>query len=338
MDPDPPPPSAPRKVKFAPKAPARSRTPKPPAAKIEAADDDGDEDEAARRRLSRRINENLSRRNAKAESKSSDQVTFSLNAPLTILRTYGKQYDKSDSADPETLYGTSEAAKTKKEAPDVMQKLDRTISTSGQGFNENYVDFSNSALAVKTKREYKEPWDYHHTYCPITLPWRRPYSGNPEILDKAEFEDASEYDENTVSSASDLGLLDLDDTPGMLLFKFPSNLPLDNSRPPRSSKGKEIAGSSLNQEREHPSEKGCKLEELPEGLMGKMLVYKSGAVKLKLGDVLYDVSPGSDCSFAQRVMTINTANHECCELGELSKRAVVTPDIDSLMDNLIDLG
>ncbi|GER46539.1 DNA-directed RNA polymerase III subunit RPC4 [Striga asiatica] len=325
MDPDPPP-SAPRKVKFAPKAPAR-RTPKPPAAKIVAEDDDGD-DEAARQRLSRRINENLSRRNAKAENKSSDQVTFSLNAPSTILRTYGKQYLKSDLADPETLDSTSDAAKTKKETPDDMQKLVRSISTSGQGFSENYVDFSNSALAVKTKREYKEPWDYHHTYYPTTLPWRKPYSGNPEILDKAEFEDAPEYDENT----------DLDDTPGMLLFKFPSNLPLDNSRPPRSSKGKEIAGSSVTQEREHSSKKGCKLEELPEGLMGKMLVYKSGAVKLKLGDVLYDVSPGSDCSFAQSVMTINTANHECCELGELSKRAVVTPDIDSLLDNVIDLG
>lgn len=37
-------------------------------------------------------------------------------------------------------------------------------------------------------------------------------------------------------------------------------------------------------------EKSCRLEELPSGFMGKMLVYKSGAVKLKLGDTLYDVS------------------------------------------------
>jgi DNA-directed RNA polymerase III subunit RPC4 len=38
------------------------------------------------------------------------------------------------------------------------------------------------------------------------------------------------------------------------------------------------------------SNKGCGLEELPDGYMGKMLVYKSGAIKLKLGDALYDVS------------------------------------------------
>lgn len=30
---------------------------------------------------------------------------------------------------------------------------------------------------------------------------------------------------------------------------------------------------------------------MPGGYMGKMLVYKSGAVKLKLGETLFDVSP-----------------------------------------------
>lgn len=38
------------------------------------------------------------------------------------------------------------------------------------------------------------------------------------------------------------------------------------------------------------SQKPCHLESLPAGLIGKMIVYKSGAVKLKLGDTIYDVS------------------------------------------------
>ncbi|GFQ05069.1 DNA-directed RNA polymerase iii subunit rpc4 [Phtheirospermum japonicum] len=181
--------------------------------------------------------------------------------------------------------------------------------------------------------------DYHHSNYPITLPLRRPYSGNPELLDKAEFEEALEYDEKALSSASDLGLLEQDDdTPRMLFFQLPSNLPLGSSHPSRASKGKEIVGSSVNRDRGYSFKKDCSLEELPEGYMGKMLVYKSGAVKLKLGNILYDVSPGSDCVFAQSVMAINAANKQCCELGELNKRAVVTPDIDSLVDNVIDLG
>jgi hypothetical protein len=35
------------------------------------------------------------------------------------------------------------------------------------------------------------------------------------------------------------------------------------------------------------------LEMLPEGFLGKLLVYESGAVKLKLGDVIFDVSATS---------------------------------------------
>lgn len=39
-----------------------------------------------------------------------------------------------------------------------------------------------------------------------------------------------------------------------------------------------------------PVEKSVDLKALPEGFMGKLLVYKSGAVKMRLGEVLYDVS------------------------------------------------
>ncbi|CDP20758.1 unnamed protein product [Coffea canephora] len=36
-----------------------------------------------------------------------------------------------------------------------------------------------------------KPWDYYTNY-PVTLPLRRPYSGDPEHLDQEEFGDASE--------------------------------------------------------------------------------------------------------------------------------------------------
>lgn len=67
----------------------------------------------------------------------------------------------------------------------------------------------------------------------------------------------------------------------MLLFKLPA-LPL--VRQSISVKGKEKVGS------QEASSKGCNLENLSGGYMGKMLVYKSGGVKLKLGENLFDVS------------------------------------------------
>lgn len=62
-----------------------------------------------------------------------------------------------------------------------------------------------------------------------------------------------------------------------------------------ASRGMDIVGKSMlsRKKNEH-------LEDLPAGHMGKMLVYKSGAVKLKLGDILYDVSEmylNIDCIF-----------------------------------------
>jgi DNA-directed RNA polymerase III subunit RPC4 len=54
--------------------------------------------------------------------------------------------------------------------------------------------------------------------------------------------------------------------------------------------GPEVKESSRPSGGARGIEKTCRLDELPAGYMGKVLVYRSGAVKLKLGDTLYDVS------------------------------------------------
>ena len=74
----------------------------------------------------------------------------------------------------------------------------------------------------------------------------------------------------------------------MLFVQLPPTLPLFKRS--TSAKGKEKVGSSTPSEKVGAAKKGGGLEELSEGYMGKMLVYKSGAVKFKLGDALYDVS------------------------------------------------
>ncbi len=40
---------------------------------------------------------------------------------------------------------------------------------------------------------------------------------------------------------------------------------------------------------------GCSLKELPSGSIGRLLVYKSGKVKLLMGQVTMDVAPGLPC-------------------------------------------
>lgn len=49
------------------------------------------------------------------------------------------------------------------------------------------------------------------------------------------------------------------------------------------------------------------------------------------------VTPGLNCVFAQDVVAVNTAEKQCCVVGELDKRAVLTPDVDSVLNSMADL-
>lgn len=66
--------------------------------------------------------------------------------------------------------------------------------------------------------------------------------------------------------------------------------------------------------------------------MGKILVYKSGKVKMKLGDVHFDGAAGSNLSFAQEAVAVDTREKLYSSLGEVGKVAIVTPDIGCLLD------
>ncbi|KAJ4956588.1 hypothetical protein NE237_013371 [Protea cynaroides] len=291
--PDTPPPSR-RKVKFLPKAPRR--TSKPTETKTEIVQDAED---AQTRKLLQRLTATSKRRESKVETAA--QVTFCPGASRS-LRTYNMPKAGSTSS---SEIGSEPSVFNSDDSVDVSQVSDQ-----------------------KMKKGYVEPWNYS-SYYPVTLPLRRPGSGNPEVLDAEEFWEAaadSEYDETAINPAVELGLMEESEEPRMMLFQLPASFPLVKRS--ASAKGMETAATSKSFKSVDPAEKGCSLEELPPGFMGKMLVYKSGATKLKLGDILYDVSPGSNCVFDQDVVAINTEDKSCCLLGPLDKHAVVTPDVD----------
>lgn len=338
---------SPRKVRFAPKSPPR-RKPKTTAPQPVVAEE---EDEAKRAQyLLRRVNEKLRRQGPKVEKTSSVQVVFGPGAatPSDTIRTFGVPRDGNSDK--------SSGMELKVSTPDHEEIAVSSASTTKPDETNGYFADATDDSAQIRKR-YKEPWDYVHSYYPTTLPLRKPHSGDPEILDEAEFGEAStnlEYDEKTINPASELGLLEESEKARMFLFQLPANLPLVKQS--ASAKGKEIVGNSTSLEGIYASAKGkqvarsslssksigtsehsCRLEDLAGGHMGKMLVYKSGAIKLKLGEILYDVSPGLDCTCVQDVVAINTVDKHCYALGELGKRVIVTPDVDSLLDSMIAL-
>ncbi|KAL9412018.1 hypothetical protein AB3S75_045596 [Citrus x aurantiifolia] len=322
MDQDPDKPSGSgRKVRFAPKAPPPSRQPKVTApTPVPRPESKHEDPEAEAQRLLRQFNEANARRRPKVEKKSS-QVAFGAgDSSSPSIKLFGPRREVSSAkgTESEIIDSTSDERQIVNFSP-VTAREDRSAPIS-----------SDASSTQKIKEDYKEPWNYD-TYYPTTLPWRKPNSGDPEVLDREEFGENtrnSEYDENSVNSAADLGLLDESENRKLFFFQLPKKLPLDKR--PASTKGKEKAESSKPLGRTD-APKDLDLSKLPGGYMGKMLVYKSGAVKFKLGDTLFDVSAGSDCSFAQDLVVMDVKDKTCCVLGQLDKLAVVSPDIDSFL-------
>lgn len=76
--------------------------------------------------------------------------------------------------------------------------------------------------------------------------------------------------------------------------------------------------------------KGSVLRQLEEGQIGKVLRYRSGRVKLQLGDTLFDLDMGLDPGYLQELMSV-TANREqrsgnMINLGPIQAKLKATPD------------
>ncbi|XP_056166483.1 DNA-directed RNA polymerase III subunit rpc4-like isoform X4 [Syzygium oleosum] len=256
--------AAPRKVRFAPKAPP-VRRPKPAVVKTEVRDED--DDEAKAKDLLRHFNEGILKEKPKFERKvAPSQIAFGYGGTSSSLKSYHAQRDQN---------------------------------------NVNSYQGSSSGPGLRGEKEYREPWLLSCN------------SSSKETIFR--------------KSSQDDGSLE----PSMFFIQLPPTIPM--AKRLTAAEGNETTESSTSSEVLGCSEKSCSLDELSAGLMGKMLVYRSGAVKLKLGDTLYDVSSGLDCVFAQDVVAINKTEKHFCVVGELNKRAILTPDVGSILDGMNEL-
>ncbi|KAL9242160.1 hypothetical protein vseg_016186 [Gypsophila vaccaria] len=246
--------------------------------------------------------------------------------------------DNAESAEAKELMRRFQESLTTKPKAERKVESSRVAFGYGNSYNGNFSSYQDypSVSTLKEDDEYREPWNYYG-YYPTTVPLRRPYSGDPEILNEEEFGEVSVYDEEKINPATELGFMDENLEPKMLFFQLPRGLPM-TKRAAAAEAEEASASNSKPPGGAHPTERPCGFNDLKSGLMGKLLVYKSGAVKLKLGDTEYDVSPGSDCGFAQDVVAVNVDKKHCCAVGEITKHAILTPDVDSILDSLPDLG
>ncbi|KAJ0909792.1 putative DNA-directed RNA polymerase III subunit RPC4 [Helianthus annuus] len=321
MDTDPPAPTPSSRKKLTKSSKKPKFTPKPPVQRrrlVLTKSDSSDDDSETEQEFLRTVIERLRSGGAKVEKKPSDNVTTS----------HGTGSSKTH--EPPKKEGNSKSRYNLRETSGKKVTFSSATATKAEVTDHMLVD-DESGSSTDSENEYKEPWDPYSNY-PVSLPLRPVGSGNPEVLNVEEFGKHDEYDETKINSALELGLSGPDDgdKKQLIFFQFPEHLPLDQV--PDSSKGKETAGSSTN-----ASNKRVGLKDLPNGHIGKMLVYKSGAIKLKLGDIIFDVSSGTPCGSDQSAAMMDMESKDCCVLGKVNKRAVVTPDLNSMLDKINQL-
>lgn len=81
----------------------------------------------------------------------------------------------------------------------------------------------------------------------------------------------------------------------------------------------------------------CTFNNLEEGQIGKIQLYKSGKVKLLIGDTHYDLSIGSLSNYRQDVISISTNQEEhigtMIHLGEIQTKLIATPNWENLCED-----
>lgn len=154
---------------------------------------------------------------------------------------------------------------------------------------------------------------------PMTIPIGQVRYGDPKdetqrLLPQYIEERLAEVDSDVgceEGTAEELGFHSESDTSNGMLFQLPSMFPV-------STKADDCRED---------------MSVLPEGRIGKLLIHKSGRVRLKMGDVLMDVNCGTPWPFHQQLVAINVREDggHCVFLGNVKKRAICTLNISQLL-------
>ncbi|KAJ8379966.1 hypothetical protein SKAU_G00007440 [Synaphobranchus kaupii] len=120
---------------------------------------------------------------------------------------------------------------------------------------------------------------------------------------------------------------------------LPGQPPTEDVRPVKkevhSEDGKTLMKTEDSQE-EAEEDNNCCLGQLHEGLVGRLLVRKSGRVQLILGQITLDLALGTPCSFLQELVSVATGEGRIGDLsvlGHIKHKLVCSPDFQALLEN-----
>ncbi|XP_037113955.1 DNA-directed RNA polymerase III subunit RPC4 [Syngnathus acus] len=203
------------------------------------------------------------------------------------------------------------------------------LAVTGWGFKE---EFSAPTIKIE-KMDEDDPMEpaveikEEHEETPIKKPeatFKPPPLPEPDVLTDL-------LHKWSLSKGEELFFVQLPDT-------LPGQPPTKEYKPikteVKSEDGQSVLLKTESQE-EQNEDISCNLKDLREGLVGKMLVRKSGRVQLIMGQITLDVSLGASCSFLQELVSVDTEGRtgDLTVFGNVKHKMVCSPDFESLLES-----
>ncbi|XP_060573277.1 DNA-directed RNA polymerase III subunit RPC4-like [Ruditapes philippinarum] len=231
--------------------------------------------------------------------------------------------------------------RTDEETKEVLDNLLRDDFIAGGGFDEDDITLMPVKLPIEIKTD---PSIKKDDYTKVKV--------KSEPMDTDEANDSARGEDQKTSkdemwkgkteerqiTCSELFTNPLKSEEGQLLyFQLPDMLPGLPITTDEDFKKKKTAEQSDNEKESDLNKKmsGCNLDNFSEGLIGKLVVRKSGRVQLMLGSTYLDVNMGTPCGFLQDVASLRVdGDHgDISVLGHIDHRLVCTPDFEMLLDS-----
>uniref|UniRef100_A0A182JDW8 DNA-directed RNA polymerase III subunit RPC4 n=1 Tax=Anopheles atroparvus TaxID=41427 RepID=A0A182JDW8_ANOAO len=124
----------------------------------------------------------------------------------------------------------------------------------------------------------------------------------------------------------------------IFLLQLPDALPGKcDTGDKRPANGHEIKTEATQVSKVEEEPKYCTVRDLDEGRVGKILRYRSGKVKLLLGNIMFDISLGMDTGFLQELVSINVNQTErsgnIINISTIKAKLNASPDWEYLFKN-----
>jgi DNA-directed RNA polymerase III subunit RPC4 len=127
---------------------------------------------------------------------------------------------------------------------------------------------------------------------------------------------------------------ELNNENGLFIFQFPRQIPIKDLNLQIKAKEEENTNEEPNYDENGfliSQEFKNSFQELKDNTkIGKLIIMKSGKIKIKIGDIYFDINEGSLTKFAQysAIVTGNDDNQAFILGQPLNKKLIVTPEFD----------